>query len=491
MKYLIPGLQQTIDIPFPDRKLPVCKRCKKIYKTRELCRVRDGHTDVPWNTSYICFTLDDSCFTHDSQGNICLESEGSKKFVAQSLPGPPMSYRAKEGHIKGAKAPICMACKDKNYTRHHCREKQKHQQLPWGTVYVLLSTVPSTPASRDFPPNNMSATATAGLKRLAENISDISCVTSNTSSGPDDGSSSKRMKGDSSTSTSDNSTCIEQIVSDDIRKIEPSRAFLLTINKDDSCVLHWLEIDPLAPMSEAGPSWINQCESIDQGSMHHHSSHFGSDAYPPPSGWSGYENTNHSEDFSPGWNSNINREFSGPPSQSFNQYEPYNNYFPDMQQNGMNSTYTNNFQQFGGHHMYSEDENCNRSNMIHPSTQKNSFVPHQNDGCNRNFESHPEPINSGPNIEVQYRNQDHGGPGPSYPHHPLQQTEHFQYLPKRSHSIRPLVNRPCYSDRFENYRNDRGEEWNSWGRPQANDHQQPHLDANRGNQYRGKMVLNV
>ena len=249
IKYLIPGLKNTIEIPFPDRKLPVCKRCKKIYKTRELCRIRDGHTDTPWNISYLCVTLDDSCFARDSKGNLCLLEDDSMQFVARSLPGPPMPYCAKKGHIGGAKAPICMACKDKNYTRHHCREKQKHQQLPWGTVYVLLSATPCT-SENSFARNIGNCTHDSGPnKRLASDIS----VSSDCSSGQEDGSSSKKMKGDEcSTTTSDTSTPTEEevVVSDDIRKVESTRAFLMTINKDRSCVLR----------VSANDEWHGKCD---------------------------------------------------------------------------------------------------------------------------------------------------------------------------------------------------------------------------------------
>lgn len=510
MKYLIPGLQQAIDIPFPDRKLPVCKKCKKIYKTRELCRVRDGHTDVPWNTTYLCITLDESCFTRDHRGNLSLASEGSNKFIARSLPGPPMPYRAKQGHIKGAKAPICMACKDKNYTRHHCRESQKHQQLPWGAIYVLLSAVPSNSGNRGFPTDNTHPVLEVGSKRSAENISSVA---SNVSSGTDDGSSSKRMKGDeSSTSTSDNSAVGEESVSDDIHKIESSRAILLTI-KGESCVLKWLEMDPHVPNSAYEPAWDNQCKNVDQGPMYNHASpqpQFRSDAYPPPPpGWSGYGNTNHSDEpFSPEFtgsmgngpkmNSDHNGEFNCQPCTPYNRYEQYNNYFPPMQQNaGINSPYANSTQDEGGQQMYPEDDAYNRSNMMYPPPQKNCFVPHQNNGMHRNFQSQSptESANSMPNMQVQYRNQEHGGPRPIFPP-PPQQTRHFQNAPKRSVPNRPQSsNGSFYPGRFENYpnHNAQGEEWGPpAGRPQGHNTQQQHFhNANRGNPYRGNTAKKI
>lgn len=55
------GFNQEINVKFPDSRLAVCKKCKKNYKTKASCRVRNGHTGPPWNTAYICVTLDESC----------------------------------------------------------------------------------------------------------------------------------------------------------------------------------------------------------------------------------------------------------------------------------------------------------------------------------------------------------------------------------------------------------------------------------------------
>jgi hypothetical protein len=38
---------------------------------------------------------------------------------------------------------LCVACKDKNYTRAHCRVTKKHHQAPWSTVFVVLSYDPN------------------------------------------------------------------------------------------------------------------------------------------------------------------------------------------------------------------------------------------------------------------------------------------------------------------------------------------------------------
>jgi len=133
----VPGLYQHLEIPFQSRKLPVCKKCKKIYKTRELCRVRDGHTTLPWNTTYICFLVDDSCI---EDGKL-VQNEGDS-FVAETvLDGePPFPYVACLDKL-GPNPPICLNCKNKNYTRYHCRTNHCHQQLPWVTTYVNLKRI--------------------------------------------------------------------------------------------------------------------------------------------------------------------------------------------------------------------------------------------------------------------------------------------------------------------------------------------------------------
>ncbi len=229
LTYTIPGLKRSIDIPFPDRKLPVCKRCKKIYKTRELCRIRDGHTDIPWNTTYICITMDESCFTRDASGNMRLKDEDSTEFTARSITGPPMPYRTKAGTLGGTKAPICMACKDKNYTRHHCREKQQHQQLPWNTVFVMLSAIPAGYGGNGFPPVE-DDTRQIGSKRSSSSLS--SC--------DDRDRVPKKMKSDDSSDTkslaSEGNTENEQDSEkeqESIHEVQKSRAFLLVVGKDE------------------------------------------------------------------------------------------------------------------------------------------------------------------------------------------------------------------------------------------------------------------
>jgi hypothetical protein len=58
------------------------------------------------------------------------------------------------------KTPVCATCKKTNRTRSFCREKHKHRQLPWCTVYVLLSTLDSADPSTIVAPSSKPIGAT-------------------------------------------------------------------------------------------------------------------------------------------------------------------------------------------------------------------------------------------------------------------------------------------------------------------------------------------
>jgi len=142
LKLTIPGLQNPIDVPFPDKKLPVCAKCKMIFKTRQLCRERDGHTTFPWTNTYICFIIDDSCYEEDKitgKKNIVTEDgPNPMRFTATAIECSSTKYFADFETDAGKSDPICNPCKLKNYTRHYCRTKHQHENLPWGTLYVSL-----------------------------------------------------------------------------------------------------------------------------------------------------------------------------------------------------------------------------------------------------------------------------------------------------------------------------------------------------------------
>lgn len=95
-----------------------------------MCRVRNTHTSAPWTTAYICLTLDDSCT--DTTGKYV-----EKPLTVRMVQWQPYCVRAPFD----PKTPVCAACKKTNRTRSFCRERHKHRQLPWCTVYVLLSAL--------------------------------------------------------------------------------------------------------------------------------------------------------------------------------------------------------------------------------------------------------------------------------------------------------------------------------------------------------------
>lgn len=196
----IPGIKNPVEIAFQSRKLPVCKKCKKIYKTRDLCRVRDQHTDLPWNTTYICFLVDDSCLVKNRNGKFMMQQQqqhsspydGSSRrdaaaaggdqdadddgyYIAETIDVPTNNAGAmclnahdkeEESHVLqqglknfrigldklGPNPPICHDCKEKNYTRHYCRIHHSHTHLPWNTTYAWLKKRADTAAGGNFLP---------------------------------------------------------------------------------------------------------------------------------------------------------------------------------------------------------------------------------------------------------------------------------------------------------------------------------------------------
>ena len=126
-----------------------------------------------------------------------------------------------------------MACKDKNYTRHHCRVKNSHLQMPWATSYVVLSAIPSDNGSC----NGNESIQTADT---SENV-EIGSKRSRSDSQAEEASVKKSKSDDSSISTKDNAND-DNSSTDVVEKRETfsdykgCKAFLLTIGKGD-CVL--------------------------------------------------------------------------------------------------------------------------------------------------------------------------------------------------------------------------------------------------------------
>ena len=133
-----PGFKQALNVKFPDSRLPVCVSCKKNFKTKDMCRVRNQHTRQPWTTAFICMTLDASCT--DEDGNYV-----DKPFIVRMVQWRPFSVM--EDFAPKSKTPVCATCKKTNRTRSFCRDRHKHRKLPWCTVYVMMSTQESADPS--------------------------------------------------------------------------------------------------------------------------------------------------------------------------------------------------------------------------------------------------------------------------------------------------------------------------------------------------------
>lgn len=128
VSFIPPGFRHSINVQFPRGRLPVCQKCKKTSKTRDQCRTRACHKDIPWCDIYVCISLDNSCTGND--GKIL-----DGPFVAKNI----MPTNAKLKGDVDPRTPVCASCKERNYTRNYCRVRKKHQQLPWSAVHVIIS----------------------------------------------------------------------------------------------------------------------------------------------------------------------------------------------------------------------------------------------------------------------------------------------------------------------------------------------------------------
>jgi len=127
------GMPRPFDVPFPERRLPVCDRCKKNYKSRDLCRTRDGHKTLPWTTTYVAVTIDQSLIVEDDNGKA---SYADLPAIGLLMDTPLMCLGPADGSMKAE--PICKVCREKNYTRDYCRNTCKHTTPPWSTTYVKI-----------------------------------------------------------------------------------------------------------------------------------------------------------------------------------------------------------------------------------------------------------------------------------------------------------------------------------------------------------------
>ena len=207
------GFHQVVTIQFPDDSLSlvVCKKCKKNYKSRNICRKQYCHTTLPWSQTFFCVVLDESCYT------ICSRENKMKYVPDRTITGRIVRGRGFEMNAANAKncdLPVCASCKHKNYTRSYCRKQKCHRHLPWNTNYVVFSaTKDSTSSDSDIKETDTRSLGSAPVTLC----DDTNCG-----------------KGSMGSKEGEN-----------INDIQDSRAFLLTLSETSNAV-QWLEPNPEA-----------------------------------------------------------------------------------------------------------------------------------------------------------------------------------------------------------------------------------------------------
>jgi len=238
------GFNQVLNVKFPDSRLAVCEKCKKNYKTRESCRVRSGHNTAPWTTAYICITLDSSCT--DEEGKFV-----DKPLTVRMSNWQPLCLKKDFS----TSTPVCASCKKTNRTKSFCRERHRHRQLPWCTVYVILSAVESTdPSTVVAAPSQLNAKQDEkegeneeneeNKKTTAAASSDpkkgAETTTNKSTSTPAPTSTAKLSETSKNEQRTDEENDDPENETDNIHEIEESRTFLAQV----SCkynTIHWLE----------------------------------------------------------------------------------------------------------------------------------------------------------------------------------------------------------------------------------------------------------
>mmetsp|Transcript_32232 Transcript_32232/g.96637 ORF Transcript_32232/g.96637 Transcript_32232/m.96637 type:complete len:548 (-) Transcript_32232:2392-4035(-) len=246
-----PGFKQTLNVKFPDSRLAVCEKCKKNYKTRDMCRVRNNHTTAPWTTAFICITLDASCTDDDGK-------YVDKPLTVRMVQWQP--YCVKKAF--GPKTPVCSSCKKTNRTRSFCRDRHQHKQLPWCTVYVMLSAVDSTdPTTVVAAPSKPLEDGNEGTEAGAEKSENGEATEAGegtafkaeeNDSSPDkkdDATPETKKPAASSTESKKGKTSPKKSLDDagdDINDIDESRTFLAQVSCRSNTI-HWLELTDYDP----------------------------------------------------------------------------------------------------------------------------------------------------------------------------------------------------------------------------------------------------
>lgn len=253
-----PGFKHALNVKFPDSRLPVCVSCKKNFKTKDMCRVRNQHTRPPWTTAYICMTIDESCTDQDGK-------YVDKPFVVRMVQWRP--FCVIEDFPPKSKVPVCATCKKTNRTRSFCRDRHKHRKLPWCTVYVMLSTQESA------DPSTVVAAPSRKIEESKDADGDSTTRKTNALESPTVGKESVALShtythhssekatgegneeftatGNAKASASDRLNQPSTVGGVDINEIPESRTMLIQIN-DQETIVSWLKLLPDDDSSSKG-----------------------------------------------------------------------------------------------------------------------------------------------------------------------------------------------------------------------------------------------
>jgi len=229
------GFHQAITLQYPEenRSLIVCKKCKKNYKSRYICRKKNRHTGLPWTDTYICVFIHESCLVR-------MEGERKLSFIRDKvIAGQVVEKKGFDMNMPNASTdlPICSSCKHNNYTRSYCRQQKQHRHLPWNTEYAVMYAT-------DEPYFDESSVGDHG-KSKDQYSSAYPSVDA-------------EARGEEDTGIGEREG--------NINDVHDSRAFLLTI----SCIassLKWLEPNNVALRNICGAAVENPSMSIHRGNM--------------------------------------------------------------------------------------------------------------------------------------------------------------------------------------------------------------------------------
>ena len=110
---IVPGLRHPVRVVLAAQKegktsrtnmttFPNCQQCKEKYFSREICRVELSHTALPWKDTYLCITMDETCFVVErrreeepSSSTIGVSATSNSDKSSPRLPCPDHFYIAK------------------------------------------------------------------------------------------------------------------------------------------------------------------------------------------------------------------------------------------------------------------------------------------------------------------------------------------------------------------------------------------------------------